>query len=74
MRLMGLATAPTSLNLTMPAPVLSRFARIVYGHRFFQAIMSSMPGPVGTYRLAGAPIAEVYPIVPLAPRVALSSW
>ena len=62
----------------LPAPVLSRFARTVYRHRFFQAIMSNMPGPVGTYRLAGAPITEVYPIVPLAPRVPLAlgslSW
>jgi diacylglycerol O-acyltransferase / wax synthase len=62
----------------MPAPLLSKFARTVYGHRFFQAIMSNMPGPVGTYRLAGAPITEVYPIVPLAPRVPLAvgslSW
>jgi hypothetical protein len=61
-----------------PAPVLSRFARTVYGHRFFQAIMSNMPGPVGMYRLAGAPITEVYPIVPLAPRIPLAvgslSW
>ena len=56
----------------LPAPVLSRFARTVYRHRFFQAIMSNMPGPVGTYRLAGAPITEVYPIVPLAPRVPLA--
>ena len=62
----------------LPAPVLSKFARTVYGHRFFQAIMSNMPGPVGTYRLAGAPITEVYPIVPLAPHVPLAvgslSW
>jgi len=62
----------------LPAPVLSRFARVVYGHRFFQAIMSNMPGPVGTYRLAGAPITAVYPVVPLAPRVPLAvgalSW
>jgi hypothetical protein len=53
----------------MPAPVLSKFARTVYGYRFFQAIMSNMPGTVGTYRLAGAPITEVYPVVPLAPHV-----
>jgi len=62
----------------LPAPVLSRFARGVYGHPLFEAIMSNMPGPVGAYRLAGAPIIGVYPIVALAPRVPLAvgslSW
>jgi hypothetical protein len=50
----------------LPAPVQAWFARTVYGHRFFQAIVSNMPGPVGSYRFAGAPVRQVYPIVPLA--------
>ena len=61
----------------LPAPVLSKFARTVYGHRFFRSD-HVLSGPVGTYRLAGAPITEVYPIVPLAPHVPLGvgslSW
>ena len=50
--------------------MLSKFARTVYGHRFFQR--SARTG------WAGAPITEVYPIVPLAPHVPLAvgslSW
>jgi diacylglycerol O-acyltransferase len=57
----------------LPPPMLAWFARTVYGHRFFQAIVSNMPGPVGRYRLAGATMEEVYPVLPLAPRVPLAA-
>jgi len=56
----------------MPLPLLFRFARTVYGRRFFQAIVSNMPGPVGAYQLAGARIGQVFPVVPLAPGAPLA--
>jgi hypothetical protein len=56
----------------MPVPVHAWFARTVYGGRFFQAIVSNMPGVTGQLSLAGAPLAGVYPILPLAPRAPLA--
>ncbi len=51
----------------MPPPLHAWFARTVYGARFFQGIVSNMPGPQIELRLAGPPLAGVYPILPLAP-------
>ncbi|GIH14602.1 bifunctional phosphatase PAP2/O-acyltransferase family protein [Rugosimonospora africana] len=56
----------------MPPPLHAWFARTVYGSRFFQAIVSNMPGPNQPFRMAGAPMAAVYPILPLAPRAPLA--
>ncbi|WP_131742281.1 bifunctional phosphatase PAP2/O-acyltransferase family protein [Actinomadura roseirufa] len=56
----------------MPAPLHARFARSVYGARFLQGIVSSMPGPDRTLRLAGAPLTQVYPVIPLAPEAPLA--
>jgi len=56
----------------MPAPVHAWFARTVYGGRYFQAIVSNMPGPQSPLSLAGAPLVGVYPILPLAPRAPLA--
>ncbi|HEY2670315.1 MAG TPA: phosphatase PAP2 family protein [Rugosimonospora sp.] len=56
----------------LPPPVHAWFARTVYGARFFQAIVSNMPGPNQPFRMAGAPMAAVYPILPLAPRAPLA--
>lgn len=50
----------------LPPPVPAWFARTVYGARYFQAIVSNMPGPDRPYRLAGAPLLAAWPIVPLA--------
>ena len=62
----------------LPPPVHAWFARTVYGFRFFQAIVSNMPGPVGTYRMAGGRMCEVFPIIPLARRAPIAigalSW
>ncbi|HTZ43359.1 MAG TPA: phosphatase PAP2 family protein [Jatrophihabitans sp.] len=53
-------------------PVLHRpAARSVYRGRHFGAIVSNMPGPSVPLSLAGAPIQDVYPILPLAERVPL---
>jgi hypothetical protein len=53
----------------LPEPAMGWFARAVYGRRFFHAIVSNMPGPDARLSLAGAPLAEVYPVLPLAPGV-----
>jgi hypothetical protein len=56
----------------LPAPAHAWFARTVYGARFFQAIVSNMPGPPVQLSLAGAPVLAVYPILPLAPGAPLA--
>lgn len=56
----------------MPVPLHARFARAAYSERFLQGIVSSLPGPGGPLRLAGAPLAAVYPVVPLAPGAPLA--
>ena len=50
-----------------PEPAVGWFARTVYGHRFFHGIVSNMPGPTEQLTMAGAPLTEVYPVLPLAP-------
>jgi hypothetical protein len=50
-----------------PEPAAGWFARTVYGHRFFHGIVSNMPGPTEQFTMAGVPLAEVYPVLPLAP-------
>jgi diacylglycerol O-acyltransferase / wax synthase len=56
----------------LPPPVHAWFARTVYGARFFQAVVSNMPGPNRPLRMAGAHMAAVYPILPLAPGAPLA--
>jgi WS/DGAT/MGAT family acyltransferase len=56
-----------SVGELLPRPVYSWFARTVYGRRFFQAVVSNLPGPGGPLRLAGRALRAAYPIVPLAP-------
>jgi hypothetical protein len=56
----------------LPPPVHAWFARTVYGGRFFQGIISNMPGPQLQLRLAGPPLSGVYPILPLAPGAPLA--
>jgi diacylglycerol O-acyltransferase / wax synthase len=56
----------------LPPPVHAWFARTVYGARFFQAIVSNMPGANRPMGMAGAHMAAVYPILPLAPGAPLA--
>lgn len=56
----------------LPVPGHAWFARTVYGGAMFQAIVSNMPGPDVPLSLAGPPLAGVYPILPLAPRVPIA--
>jgi hypothetical protein len=62
----------------LPVPMHGWFARTVYGGRYFHAIVTNIPGPDGQFKLAGSPVSEVYPIVPLAPGAPLAvgalSW
>lgn len=50
-----------------PEPFVGWFARTVYGHRFFDGIVSNMPGPTQRLSMAGVDLVEVYPILPPAP-------
>ena len=59
--------AMRAAGAVLPVPGHAWFARTVYGSRMFQAIVSNMPGPDVPLSLAGAPLAGVYPILPLAP-------
>jgi len=53
-------------------PVLHRpAARSLYNGRHFTAIVSNMPGPSVRLAFAGAPVNDVYPIIPLAEQVPL---
>jgi diacylglycerol O-acyltransferase len=62
----------------LPPPVQARAARWTYRARFFGSIVSNMPGPSVRLSFAGAPLREVYPLLPLAAGVPLAvgalSW
>lgn len=57
----------------LPPTVYALFARTVYGGRFFHAIASNMPAPAAQLYLAGAPMREVYPLLPLAPGAPMTA-
>ncbi|MGX7681112.1 phosphatase PAP2 family protein [Jatrophihabitans sp. DSM 45814] len=50
----------------LPPPLHGAAARAMYHGRFFNVIVSNMPGPTESLAMAGAPILDVYPIIPLA--------
>ncbi|QKG20887.1 bifunctional phosphatase PAP2/O-acyltransferase family protein [Actinomadura verrucosospora] len=56
----------------MPGPLHARFARAVYGGRFLQGIVSSLPASGERMLLTGVPVTGVYPVVPLAPGAPLA--
>jgi len=62
----------------LPEPAAAWLARTVYGRRFFHAIVSNMRGSPQPLSMAGVGIAQVYPILPLAPGAPLAvgalSW
>jgi WS/DGAT/MGAT family acyltransferase len=50
-------------------PIVSSLAvRAISGPRVFNLVVSNIPGPQQTFYLAGVPLREVYPAVPLNPR------
>jgi PAP2 superfamily protein/wax ester synthase-like acyl-CoA acyltransferase family protein/uncharacterized protein DUF1298 len=62
----------------MPQPLHRWFSRMVYGRRFFAAIVSNMPGPETQLNVRGARIEWAGPLLPLAPGTPLAigalSW
>lgn len=56
----------------LPAPVHARAARGVYSSRWFNAIVSTIPGPRRPQTFAGVRLTEVYPVLPMAAGVGLS--
>lgn len=56
----------------LPAPVHARVARAIYSSRWFNAIVSMIPGPRTPQTFAGVRLTEVYPILPVADGVGLS--
>ena len=64
---------------TWAPPLLhARFARFAYRGRWFNLIVSNVPGPRAARYLAGARVVIAYPIIPLAAEVGLTvgalSW
>ena len=51
-----------------PPLVSSLAVRAMSGPRMFNLVVSNVPGPQETFYLAGVPLREVYPAVPLNPR------
>jgi WS/DGAT/MGAT family acyltransferase len=50
-------------------PVVSSLAvRAISGQRLFNLVVSNVPGPQQTFYLAGVPLVEAFPAVPLNPR------
>ncbi len=56
----------------LPPPLHARFARSVYGPRYFSGIVSNMPGPDRQLSLTGAALRAAFPLLPLAPDVPLA--
>jgi hypothetical protein len=51
-----------------PPAVSSLAVRAMSGPRLFNLVVSNVPGPQQTFYLAGVPLLEVFPAVPLNPR------
>ncbi len=68
----GMAAALVMRLMGILPPAAHRLAaRGVYTGRHLTAIVSNMPGPVVGLSMAGAPVRDTYPILPLADRVPL---
>jgi hypothetical protein len=63
------STAAMRLMGALPPPLHARAARGTYRAGFFGGIVSNMPGPPLPMSLAGAPLGDVHPILPLADGV-----
>lgn len=70
-RAMGSLAVMHGLGL-LPGAAHRWCCRAIYNAKFFGAIATNMPGPSVRLSFAGAPMKDVYPIVPLADRVPLS--
>ncbi|MGH3490568.1 MAG: wax ester/triacylglycerol synthase domain-containing protein, partial [Actinopolymorphaceae bacterium] len=56
----------------LPGVVHGWFARTTYSDRFLNLVVSYLPGPRGTHRMAGARVHALYPVAPLTRGVPLS--
>ncbi len=56
----------------LPAAVHARFARLAYTRRFFNSIVTYMPGARGPRWCAGARVRAMYPVLPLTDGVPLT--
>ncbi len=56
----------------LPGRAAARFARHVYGWRYFNAIVSVFPGAGGALRIDGRAVPVAHPVLPLAPGVPVS--
>ncbi|MGH3241081.1 MAG: phosphatase PAP2 family protein [Spirillospora sp.] len=63
------STAVLGLMGLLPPRLHARAARGTYRARFFGGIVSNMPGPPVPMSMAGAPLGDVHPILPLADGV-----
>ena len=66
------AHAVMQLAGSLPLSLHKLFARLVYNDRFFNTIVSYMPGARGPRWLAGARVRAMYPVLPLAEGVRLT--
>jgi diacylglycerol O-acyltransferase len=67
----GADAALRSFGIT-PAPLQRMLTGVAAAPRTFNLAVSNIPGPPETLYMAGCPLAETYPVVPLADRHALS--
>jgi len=56
----------------VPSPLQHLVSRLVASPRAFNLTVSNIPGPAGQLYMRGCPLAEAYPVVPIADRHALS--
>jgi hypothetical protein len=65
-------------SAVLPAALHAVLARVVYGDRVFQAVVTNLPGLDEELTMAGKPLYGVQPIVPTAPGAPLAvgalSW
>ena len=65
------AQALTSLADFAPPTIMSQAARLQARQRFFNVVVTNVPGPQVTLYLLGRPMRALYPVVPLARNQAL---
>ena len=64
-------TAVIGLAGLAPPVIHATFARAIYATRLFNVTITNVPGPQQTLYALGAPMREVYPLVPLAAEHAI---
>ena len=65
------AQALTNLTGFAPPNVMSQASRLVMRQRWFNLVVTNVPGPQTPLYLMGRELVETFPMVPLAPRQAL---